>query len=96
MDMFFVDKDLSVKQMIVLARNMKYNMISMQQITFYHTSLQRAQKPEQNPFNTNFHYRENQIRTFISAYHPDIFITPDKINPSGTRYICKQRFGLHF
>lgn len=95
MDMFFVDKDLSVKQMIVLARNMKYNMISMQQITFYHTSLQRAQKPEQNPFNTNFHYRENQIRTFISAYHPDIFITPDKINhPVPDTFV--NRFGYIF
>ena len=38
---------------------------------------------------------ENQIRTFISAYHPDIFITPDKINhPVPDTFV--NRFGYIF
>ncbi len=82
MDMFFVTSNISIKQLAAMANIMRYNMIALNQITFYHTSMQTAITPHKNPFTCNFHYRPNNIYTFISAYSPEISIQPDKISRS--------------
>ncbi|MGE4568035.1 MAG: hypothetical protein AB7C90_02495 [Bacteroidales bacterium] len=91
MDMFFVTSRLTIPQLANMAGIMGYNMITMEQITFYHTRPDMADKPDLNPFRSNFHFRPNNMRTFISEYCPEINIKPDNIvRPNPRPFTDKQ------
>ena len=81
-DMFFVAAGMSIARLIFHAAEQGYNMIRTPQFTFYHTRVPDyvAPKYAKNPFLENFHYRYNNLYTFISEYHPDMTLSPDRIN----------------
>ncbi len=93
MDMFFVDKDSTIKELCKRIRIhdpiAKVNFVSCNQYTFLHTSKKNATTPTTgNPFQNNFHYQFNGKHTFIAKYHPEITITPDRINsPLADEYL---------